>query len=195
MEVHDRAQWRVKITRESFAADVDEYRAKFGKLEGERRFHSEHAPTDRQDEEGNLLMYGGASILWESLIGNGTSSAAETLSYFSNSIAALGVGDSSTAAAATQTNLLAGTNGYRQVMDSTYPTHTDALTSGAAAIVFKITVGTSNANFAWAEWGIFNGVGSSSPPVGQRMLNRAVTALGTKTSAGSWALTVTITLS
>ena len=39
------------------------------------------------------------------------------------------------------------------------------------------------------EWGIFN---ASS---GQRMLNRKVTDLGTKTSAASWVFTVTITIS
>ena len=163
-QAHDRAQWRVKIKREAFAADVDEYRRQYGKAEGERRFHAENAPAEVQEAEGNLLMYGGVSCLWECLIGNGTGTAAQTLTYFNNANAALGVGDSTTAAAATQTNLQAGTNGYRQGMDSTYPTHTDATTSGSATITFKVTVGTGNANFHWQEWGVFNDVGSGSPP-------------------------------
>ena len=78
-EAHDRAQWRVKIRRDSFAADIDEYRALFGKAEGERRFYAENKPVETQEEEGNLLMYGGASCLWECLIGNGTGTAAQTL--------------------------------------------------------------------------------------------------------------------
>jgi hypothetical protein len=191
---HDCAQWRVKVTREAFAADVDQYRERFGKAEGERRFFLDHEATDRLEVDGNLLMYGGASVLWECLIGNGTGTAAQTLTYFNNANAAIGVGDSSTAEAATQTNLQAGTNGYRQVMDSTYPLHTDGTSSPSATITFKVTVGTSNANFSWNEWGIFNDVGTGSPPTGHRMLNRKVSSLGTKTSAASWAFTVTVTL-
>src|SRR6185369_17748880 len=32
----------------------------------------------------NLLMYGGASCLWECLMGNGTTTAGQSLTYFSN---------------------------------------------------------------------------------------------------------------
>jgi hypothetical protein len=192
---HDRAQWRVKVTREAYAADVDEYRREYGKAEGERRFFAENAPTDVKEEEDNILAYGGISCLWQCLIGNGTATAGQTLTYFNNAQAAIGVGDSSTAEAATQTNLQAATNAYRQAMDATFPTHTDATTSGAATITFKVTVGTANANWAWAEWAVFNAVGTGSPPTGGRMLNRKAVSLGTKTSSASWALTVTITLS
>jgi hypothetical protein len=111
------------------------------------------------------------------------------LTYFNNGNAYIGVGDSTTAAAATQTDLQASTNKLRKAMDATYPQHTDATTSGAASIVFKSTFSTSDANYAWQEWGIFNG---SS---GGRMLNRKVESLGTKTSAASWAFTCTLTLS
>lgn len=144
-------------------------------------------PYEQIERLGNLLMYGGASCLWECLIGNGTGTAAQTLTYFNNGNAYLGVGDSSTAAAATQTDLQAASNKLRKAMDATYPQHTDATTSGAASIVFKSTFGTSDANYAWAEWATFNG---SS---GGRMLQRKVESLGTKTT-GSWVLTVTLTL-
>ena len=137
---------------------------------------------------GNLLMYGGASCLWETLIGNGTGTAGNSLTYFNNANAALGVGDSTTAEAATQTDLQASTNKQRKAVDSTYPQHTDGTTSGAATVTFKATFGTSDANFAWQEWGTFNATS------GGRMLNRKVTSLGTKTSAASWAFTVTLTL-
>jgi hypothetical protein len=146
-------------------------------------------PADTFERVGNLLMYGGASNLWQCLIGNGTGTGAQTLTYFNNGNAYIGVGDSTTAAAATQTDLQASTNKLRKAMDATYPQHTDATTSGAASIVFKSTFSTSDANYAWQEWGIFNG---SS---GGRMLNRKVESLGTKTSAASWAFTCTLTLS
>lgn len=138
--------------------------------------------------EGNLLMYGGVSCLWQTLIGNGTATAAQTLTYFNNGNAYIGVGDSSTAAAATQTDLQAASNKLRVAMDATYPLHTDGTTSGAATITFRSTFATGQANFAWQEWAVFNG---SS---GGRMLNRKVESLGTKTSASSWTITVTITI-
>lgn len=140
--------------------------------------------------DGNLLMYGGASCQWQTLIGNGTVTAGQALTYFNNAQAAIGVGDSTTAAAATQTDLQAATNKLRKAMDSTYPQHTDATTSGAANIVFRSTFATGDANYAWQEWGIFN---STSAGTG-RMLNRKVESLGTKTSASTWTLTLTITL-
>jgi hypothetical protein len=142
------------------------------------------------DIDGNLLVYGGASCQWQTLIGNGTTTADQSLTYFSNARAAIGVGDSTTAAAATQTDLQASTNLLRVAMDSTYPQHTDATTSGAASIVFKSTYSTSQANFAWQEWGVFN---SATAATG-RMLQRKVESLGTKTSAATWALTITLSL-
>jgi hypothetical protein len=85
--------------------------------------------------DGNLLMYGGASCQWQTLIGNGTASAGQALTFFNNAQAAIGVGDSSTAAVATHTNVQASTNKLRVAMDSTYPQHTDATTAGAASAV------------------------------------------------------------
>ena len=145
-------------------------------------------PYEVIEGEGNLLMYGGASCIWETLIGNGTSTGGASLTYFNNANSYLGVGDSTTAEAATQTDLQASTNKLRKQVDATYPQHTDGVVSGAATVTFKSTFGTSDANFAWQEWGTFNG---SS---GGRMLNRKVTSLGTKTSAASWAFTITLSL-
>lgn len=147
-------------------------------------------PYEVIERDGNLLMYGGASCLWQALIGNGTATAGQALTFFNNGQAAIGVGDSTTAAAATQTDLQAATNKLRKAMDATYPQHTDATTSGAASIVYKSTFASADANFAWQEWGIFN---SATAATG-RMLNRKVESLGTKASGSSWALTITLTL-
>ena len=131
---------------------------------------------------GNLLVYGGASALWQRLIGTGVTA-------FDNSNAYIGVGDSSTAAAATQTDLQAVTNKQREAMDATYPQHTDGTSSSSnAQITFKSTFETGDANFTWSEWGIFNASTSG------RMLNRKVFSGGTKTSSDTWSLTITITL-
>lgn len=138
----------------------------------------------------NLLAYGGASNLWECLIGNGTGTAGQALTYFNNGNAAIGVGDSSTAAAATQTDLQAATNKLRKGMVATYPQHTDGVVSGAASIVFQSLFGSAEANFAWNEWSLFN---SATAATG-RMLNRVATGNGTKGAGSTWTATATLSL-
>jgi hypothetical protein len=145
-------------------------------------------PYEVVEQSGNLLMYGGASCLWETLIGNGTASTGQALTYFSSSNATLGVGDSNTAEAATQTDLQASTNKTRK---SATATHTDGTTSGAASITFAATFSTSDANYTWAEWIIGNSLTGGTG----RILNRKVAALGVKTSAASWSLSVTLSIS
>ena len=175
---HQPITWQAKWTIAKFDGELSERLAN-----GENP-----VPYEVIEGEENLALYGGVSCLWQCLIGNGTATAAQTLTYFNNGNAYIGVGDSTTAEAATQTDLVAATNKLRKAMDATYPLHTDATTSGAATITFRSTYATTDANYAWQEWGIFNG---SS---GGRMLNRKVVSLGTKTSASSWQFTVTITL-
>ena len=101
---------------------------------------------------------------------------------FSNANATIGVGDSTTAYAATQTDLQAATNKLRKAMDASFPTvATNILT-------FRATFGTAEANWAWQEWAVFNASAAGT------MLNRKVESLGTKTAAQSWQITATITL-
>ncbi len=143
------------------------------------------APDEVVEVDGNLLMYGGGSILWEKLIGGAGGG-----NVYDNTNAYLGVGDSSSAEAATQTDLQAATNKLRKAMDATYPQHTDGVDgSDHAQCVWKATFGSTDANWVWNEWALFNAAASG------RMLNRKVTNLGTKASGSTWALTVTLTLS
>lgn len=165
---------------------VDKYE---GDLTQEQIDSGEYTPYDTVEVDGNLGMYGGASCLLECLIGNGTGTAAQTLTYFNNGNAQIGVGDSSSAAAATQTDLQAATNKTRKGMEATYPQHTDGTTSGSAVITFKSVFGSTDANWVWNEWGIFN-----RATTGGRMLNRKVASLGTKSAGTTWNFTVTVTL-
>lgn len=143
-----------------------------------------------EEAEGNLLMFGGASLLIEYSLGNGTTTADQTLTYLSNARAALAVGDSSTAASGTQTDLQAATNKLRKAMDATYPLHTDGTSSGNASWSLRSTFATGDANYVWNEWAVHNSVTAATG----RMLNRKVESLGTKTSAAAWVFTVTLTL-
>lgn len=144
-------------------------------------------PVEVIEDEGNALMVGGASFLWQCAMGNG---GAGTLLYLNTTNAAIGVGDSTTAATRTQTDLSAATNKLRKT--ATAVTHTDAV-PGVAGTNDLITVvtsfGSSEANWVWNEWALFN-----SPTAG-RMINRRVpgTNLGTK-SGGTWQLTITVQL-
>ena len=94
----------------------------------------------------------------------------------------LAVGDSTTAFAATQTDLQASTNKLRKAMDASYPTRS------SGTLTFRSTFNTSEANFAWNEWGVFDAAASGT------MYGRKVESLGTKTSAQTWQLTATITV-
>ena len=104
------------------------------------------------------------------------------VSNINNANAYLGVGDSTTAFAATQTDLQASTNKLRKVMDSSYPTRS------SGTLTFRSTFNTSEANFAWNEWAVFNASSSGT------MVGRKVESLGTKTSSQTWQLTATVTV-
>lgn len=101
---------------------------------------------------------------------------------YNNANANIGVGDSATAYANTQTDLQAATNKFRKPMDATYPQQaTNVLT-------FRSTFALADANFAWQEWGVFNAASAGT------MLNRKAESLGTKAGTQSWQFTVTLTL-
>lgn len=121
------------------------------------------------------LTNAGRDVIAAMLIG-------EVTTDFNNANAHIGVGDSTTAFAVAQTDLQAATNKLRKAMDATYPTR------AANVLTFRSTFGTTEANFAWAEWGVFNAASAGA------MLNRKVESLGTKASTQSWQLTVTNTV-
>ena len=167
---------KTTTTLRTFEADIEAYRLRFGKAEGERRFYAEHAATSERVVEGNLALQEGIVALFNLLIG-----AAETA--FSNGNAFIGVGDSTTAASDTQTGLQAVTNKLYKAMEATYPI------VGAAAdkkVTFRSAFGAAEANFAWEEWTVASGNSDAADN-----LNRKVESLGTKAS-GTWQLTVEI---
>lgn len=132
--------------------------------------------SDEVIGENLLTNYGINSIIWPGVAGG-------TYTAMSNANARLGVGDSTTAAAASQTDLQAATNKTYQAMDATYPTY-----GSSQQIVFRATFGGSSANYSWQEFISDNGTAGHA-------MNRLVSNQGTKTSGQSWQLTLTITLS
>lgn len=128
--------------------------------------------------DGNLLLNEGINQLWTILCSSGGTK-------FDNTNAYLGVGDSSTAAAASQTGLQAVTNKLYKAMDASYPTY-----GTSQQAVWKATFGSTDANWAWEEFTVANGSSDTATN-----LNRKVSAQGTKTAGQTWELTLTITLS
>lgn len=81
----------------------------------------------------------------------------------------LGVGNSSTAFAASQTDLI-GTS-VRKVASASRTSNT---------VTYSCTFSTSEGNFEWLECGLFDAASSGT------MLSRKVISLGTKTSSEEW---------
>jgi hypothetical protein len=106
----------------------------------------------------------------------------DSFTAFNNANAYLGVGDSSAAFAASQTDLQAASNKTRKAMQASYPSR------AANVITFRSLFATGDANYAWEEWGVFNASSAGD------MLSRKVESLGTKASTQSWQLTVDITV-
>jgi hypothetical protein len=132
-------------------------------------------PYEVLRDEGNLLVTVGATAMWTALIGG-------SITFFSNANSYIGVGTGTTAAAAGDLDLT-GPSTLRKAMDSTFPT------VSTNSVTFRATYGTSDANFAWNEWGVFNASSSGT------MLNHKVISLGTKVNTATWQFAVTLSLS
>jgi len=132
-------------------------------------------PYEIDEWDGNVLLNEGITAMLTLIIGGAETS-------FANANAELGVGNSSTAANSTQTDLLGGSTEWN-AMDASYPQVSGQI------VTFRSTFGSTEANFAWEEFSVRNG------SVANKNLNRKVTSKGTKASGETWILTLTIELS
>jgi hypothetical protein len=132
------------------------------------------------DEDCNLVLDAGWNLMMKNVAGS-----AGTL--FSATVGRIGIGDSSTAAAYTQTDLQASSNKYYQLI-SAAPT---VGTTHGAGLVFAATFGTGVANYAWNEFVTDQGTTSNATGVAV-CFNRGVSSQGTKLSTQTWSVTETI---
>jgi hypothetical protein len=168
MEKCETARWRCRYRLSKYRQDIGHYRGH------EAEFYGRYEPYEVKEGEGNCLLNTGIDEMWDLIAG-------DSANHFNNAGAQLGVGDSSTTASPSQTDLQAASNKTYKGMESGYPT-----TSSQQA-VFKSSFGASDANYAWNEWVVRQATST-------RCLNRKVESLGTK-SGGTWTLEVTVTLS
>jgi hypothetical protein len=168
MRTKESARWLCRFRLSKYKEDIEGYRGR------EAEFHRLYQPYEVLEKEGNLLLNSGIDEMWDLICG-------DSANHFNNATAQIGVGDSNTAAAATQTDLQASTNKTYKGMETSYPTST------TQKATFKASFGDSEANYAWNEWVIKQSASA-------KCLNRKVESLGTKTS-GTWTLEVSVTLS
>lgn len=126
------------------------------------------------EQEGNLLLNAGIQKFEELLAG------ISTPTKWDNTNAQIGVGDSTTAESASQTDLQAATNKTWVAMNATYPSRASQTLSWQSD--------HTASNYAWQEVAVRNGATAAN------LLNRKVTSLGTKTT-GTWTITLTIAFS
>ncbi len=146
-------------------------------------------PTPVQDPQGNvlpaestfennvLLNEGINNVLGPVLTGTGSPTV------YDEANANLGVGDSSTAASASQTGLQ-GTNTTFSAMKAGFPTFSSQVATWEAEF------GGTEANHSWQEFTVVNAVDDTGDN-----LNRKVSDQGTKASGQTWTLTLEITFS
>ncbi len=161
----DRIGWHVRYRVEKYHGDLPTEEDREG-----------HTPYEVIEREGNLLLNEGINELFTILCSAGGTK-------YNNANARIGVGNSNTAAAATQTALQGGSTAFK-AMDASFPTY-----GTSQKATWKSTFASADGNFAWEEWTIDNGSGANLN------LNRKVESLGTKVSGTTWVFTVDITLS
>ena len=162
----EKLRWKAKWKIQKFKGD-------FKTLEEALKAKAELLET--LEFEGNLLLNEGIDEMWDLITGAGGTA-------YNNTNARIGVGNSNTAAQATDTGLLGGSTAFK-AMDGGYPTST------TQKATFRSTFGSADANFAWEEITVDNG---SAP---DKNLNRKVQAMGTKAGGTTWVATLEITLS
>lgn len=176
---HEFVRVMAHATVEKRTAEYDEYLARQlarGLSERDAQLRAARAvrPYETVVGDFNAMVDAGINAALLLLVGGGGTA-------YSNANAYLGVGDSSTAWATTQTDLQAATNKLRKAMKATYPV------TGTKKQTFQSDFLTGEANWVWNEWAIFNASTAGT------MLSRKVEALGTKAS-GTWTLTCDFSL-
>lgn len=148
-------------------------------------------PEESVEIQGNLLLNEGIQRLQDlTMIATVTSNQVAG-NPWSNGNAFLGVGDSTTAEAATQTELQAATNRFYKAMNATFPSRS------SQTVTFQSDFTTTEANYVWNEWAVAAGATTASGAgftSGTTNLNRKVASLGTK-STGTWTLSGQVTFS
>lgn len=163
------AEWAIT----KYANDADKLA---GKIYSEAEAMAHFGTPQVVPIHGNELTNAGINLMLSALCVTG-----QTL--FSAANAYLCVGDSTTAFAASQTDLQAATNKVRVAMTSGFPTY-----GTSQKATWKASFGSAVANWAWQEFAVANA------STGGTILNRKVSVQGTKASGQTWDLNLEVSL-
>ena len=158
------ARWRIEKFKGDYKSKAEAIRA--GKIPYEVRVFSK-----------NLLLNEGINALWNLFCGSASYEA------YDNSHAYVGVGNSDTAAVASQTDLQGASKKYKG-MDSNYPSY-----GADQKATWRATFASADGNFAWKEIT----VGNAND--GGQNINRKVESMGTKEVGSTWTVALEITIS
>ena len=171
---NEKAHWKCQYKLEKRHGDINACLSASQRL----AFLDQVKPYETIEGEDNCLLNTGIDEMWDLITGAVTGAA----HIFDNAAATIGVGDSATAAGATQTDLQAAANKTYKGMEAGFPT------SATQKATFKSSFGSADANYVWAEWVVKQATST-------KCINRKVDSMGTKTSGSTWTLEVSITLS
>ena len=131
-------------------------------------------PSEVVVVEGNVALTEGIWELLKLLIGSGGT-------IYSNTNARIGVGNSTTAADASQTGLLGSSKAWKG-MDSGFP----IIGSDQKSVQWRATFQADEALFSWSEFTVVNAANDAGAN-----LNRKISVVGTKGSV-PWRATITL---
>lgn len=173
-----KARWRIFKFRDADNRIAEAVHAGLSVEEAKVLYPGACFATEEIDH--NLALNEGLQLL----IGLIAGTSGDTGNAWNNASAYLGVGDSNTAPAASQTGLQASTNKTFKAMDTSYPTRSNQ------TCTWQATFGSSDANYSWQEYTVVN----ASTDTGKN-LNRCIADKGTKASGETWVLQLSITFS
>lgn len=141
----------------------------------------------------------GLTVAMRNLFAKFTTTESVTGLSFGSTGAWIHVG-SSTATFASAQNAMVSTStgdGNAKGMNAGFPKRNDGTCSTAENIlIYQATFTTSEANFAWNEWGVKNSSATTTSTANGVLMNRIETAaLGTKANTQAWQFTAQVTLS
>ncbi len=172
----DRISWKAELTIYKWK-DLDNRIAAFlqqgRSIEDTTRFFGTQPVIETMHD--NVALNEGLCELIDMICGLGTPTK------WDNANARLGVGNSNTAAQATDTSLLGASKTFK-VMDATYPQRSNQTAE------WRATFGSAEANYAWEEYTVVNAADDAG-----KNLNRKVESKGSKSSGETWTLSLKIT--
>ena len=182
VSLSEKAKWHAHWTIRKFVGD-------FPGMTPEEVMAAGVKPYETLEIDGNCLLNDGINnILTPALIGG-------SCTPINTTDGCIGVGNGTTAAAATQT-ALQGSSCQWVIVTST------SGTGSSQQLVLQASFGSSYGNFTWQEIcaastttpGSLPSTGTT-PPATAHILNRLVSSMGTKASGTTWTATLTITFS